>query len=115
MVIPRRRLRWFSGFVTMLAAKTKNGHAGTSKTDQSGAYFFGSLAPGTYYVAADPGNWGNSVRQIPVDSSGKTTKLHDLITFYPTALSLAGRARCGPRERTRAVGDGYSHPARLRL
>ena len=69
--------------------QTKNGHAGESKTDQSGGYFFGSLAPGTYYVAADPGNWGNSVRQIPVDSSGKTTKLHDLITFYPTALSLA--------------------------
>ena len=72
-----------------VGGQTKNGHVGESKTDQSGGYFFGSLAPGTYYVAADPGNWGNSVRQIPVDSSGKTSKLHDLTTFYPTALSLA--------------------------
>ena len=71
------------------SGQTKNFQAGESKTDQSGGYFFGSLSPGTYYVAADPGNWGNSVRQIPVDSSGKTTRLRDLTTLFPSALSPA--------------------------
>jgi hypothetical protein len=56
----------------------------TSETDQSA-----TLLPGTYCVSASAGLWGHGVRQIPVDRSGKVTKLHDLTTFYPAALSLA--------------------------
>ncbi|MGA8598042.1 MAG: carboxypeptidase-like regulatory domain-containing protein [Bryobacteraceae bacterium] len=58
-------------------------------TNEEGEYRFNGLSPGTYYVAASAGDWGDAVKQIPVDSSGKITKLRDLATFYPAALSLA--------------------------
>lgn len=63
--------------------------AGETTTNGDGEYRFEGLAPGTYYVSADAGTWGYAVRRIPVDSSGKVTKMHDLRTFYPAALLLA--------------------------
>ncbi len=63
-------------------------HRADTTTDQSGEYRFVGLSSGTYYVSASAGAWGYSARQVPVDASGKVTKVHDLTTFYPAALSL---------------------------
>ena len=66
-----------------------NSSAGHTGTNHAGEYRFDGLSPGTYYVSASVGTWGYATRQIPVDSSGKETRVHDLTTFYPAALSLA--------------------------
>ncbi len=69
--------------------KTSKGHWAETNTNQAGEYRFIGLSSGTYYVSATAGTWGYSARQLPVDSSGKVTKVHDLTTFYPAGLSLA--------------------------
>lgn len=57
-------------------------------TNQVGEYRFEGLMPDTYYVSASKESSGLAVREIPVDGEGRTTKLHELDTFYPAALSL---------------------------
>ncbi len=73
-----------------LLHKTANSHISQTTTNQAGEYHFNGLSPGSYYLSADgSGGWGNATRQISVDETGKVTKVHDLTTFYPAALSLA--------------------------
>ena len=69
--------------------KGGNSHTDETKADQSGEYHFTGLSPGTYYTSATLGAMGEVIKQMPVDQFGKVTKLHDLQTFYPAALSLA--------------------------
>ena len=69
--------------------KAINSHINQITTNQAGEYRFVGLSAGSYYISADAGDWGNATRQIAVDESGKVTKVHDLTTFYPAALSLA--------------------------
>jgi hypothetical protein len=57
--------------------------------NQAGEYRFDGLSPATYYVSANTGGSQSAIRQILVDSSGKATKVRDLKTFYPSALSVA--------------------------
>jgi Carboxypeptidase regulatory-like domain len=65
-------------------------HADQTASNHRGEYRFDGLPPGTYYVAAsNAGSRGYAARRVPVDSSGNVTKLYDLTTFYPGALSLA--------------------------
>jgi hypothetical protein len=66
-----------------------NSRTSEANTNQAGEYRFDGLSPGTYYVSASAGTWGDATRQVPVDSSGKATKIHDLTTFYPAAVSLS--------------------------
>ena len=65
------------------------GSVSRAESNQAGEYRFDGLSSGTYYVSATAGEWGYTARRIPVDSSGKVSKVHDLTTFYPAALSLA--------------------------
>ena len=66
--------------------------ANSTNTNRSGEYRFDNLAPGTYYVSAnvDVANGGGG--QVHVDSSGKPTKVRDLTTFHPSALSPSDAA-----------------------
>jgi protocatechuate 3,4-dioxygenase beta subunit len=57
--------------------------------DRDGQYRFDGLSPETYYVSAQSGEWQDAVHEIPVDNAGKPTKLRDLATFYPDAVSGA--------------------------
>jgi hypothetical protein len=58
-------------------------------TNQAGEYRFEGLSPGTYYVSANPQAEDLfRIQGIPVESSGRISKLHDLETFYPAALTL---------------------------
>jgi hypothetical protein len=57
-------------------------------TNQAGEYRFEGLSPGTYYVSANPEADDSRIRRIPVESSGRISRLHDLKTFYPAALTI---------------------------
>jgi len=83
---------------------------GETTTNRAGEYRFDGLLPRVYYVGASAGAWGYATKQVPVDSSGKTTKLHDLTTFYPGALSL--RDAQGVRVEGGADGHQYSNSTR---
>ncbi len=61
---------------------------GHTTTDRSGAYRFDGLSADSYYVSAVAENWENVVQQIHVDSSGKPTRLRDLVTYYPGSLTF---------------------------
>ncbi|MBV9265533.1 MAG: carboxypeptidase regulatory-like domain-containing protein, partial [Acidobacteriaceae bacterium] len=74
-----------------------------TNSNRAGEYRFEGLSRGTYYVRAGSGEPEDAL-QIPVDSSGKPTQMHDLTTFYPAALSLvdaegvvveSGQEQCG--------------------
>ncbi len=65
-----------------------NSPSDQTSTNQAGEYRFDGLLPGTYYVSASRDSSGYSVPQIPVDSEGKVTRVHDLKTFYPSAISI---------------------------
>jgi hypothetical protein len=54
----------------------------------TGEYRFDGLDPGVYYLSAKPQASAAEARQLPVDSNGKISKLCDLTTYYPAALSL---------------------------
>ena len=69
------------------AGKTHRSYS--SGTNRAGEYELDGLSAGTYYVSAEAGPWGYAVPGLPVDGSGKITKLRDLATFFPAALSLA--------------------------
>jgi hypothetical protein len=71
-----------------LGRNTPVSQAEGTTTGANGEYHFDELFPGTYFVSAEPDLSGQLVRQIAVDSSGKVTRIHDLKTFYPAALSL---------------------------
>ncbi len=58
-------------------------------TNHLGEYRFEGLVPGAYYVSANAFAGERSMGGRPVDSSGKLTKMRELTTFYPAALSLA--------------------------
>jgi protocatechuate 3,4-dioxygenase beta subunit len=65
-------------------------HGGDATTNEAGEYRVDGLFEGTYYVRADPEMlWEQNVRQIPVDSTGHVTKLHELPTFFPAAVSIS--------------------------
>jgi hypothetical protein len=59
-----------------------------TNTNQAGEYRFEGLSPGTYYISASPETGGSRTRVISVESSGRMSRLHDLTTFYPAALSI---------------------------
>ena len=69
--------------------KTTNSQTDQTTTNSTGEYYFNNLVSGAYYVSVAVSNGGYAVRQILVDEQGKKTKVHDLTTFYPSALSLA--------------------------
>jgi hypothetical protein len=54
----------------------------------TGEYRFDGLDPGVYYLSAKTQAPAADARQLPVDSNGKISKLRDLVTYYPAALSL---------------------------
>jgi hypothetical protein len=71
-------------------ATTRDESRETANTNRSGEYHFNGLTPGTYYLSASGDDtWGLGRRRIPLDSSGKVTKVRDLKTFYPSGLSFA--------------------------
>lgn len=86
-----------TGAAVNLWAQRRRGKLPFSKSDEStsnsnGEYRFDGLLPGVYYVSAESEAseaMTYAVRQVPVDSSGKATRIHDLTTFYPAALSLS--------------------------
>ena len=66
----------------------------STDANQAGEYRFDGLSPGTYFVSADPSNYaGRIARLVRVDSEGRPTKVHDIRTFYPSALSMAEAQR----------------------
>ena len=65
----------FSGFEATLA-------------DKNGQYRIDGIAPGTYYLRAGVSD-SRMANYTPVDSEGKPTRVQNLATFYPSALSLA--------------------------
>jgi hypothetical protein len=69
--------------------KISNSRSSVTNTNFAGEYRFDGLSAGTYFVSASAGTWGSAIKQVEVDSAGKPTRLHDLKTFYPAALSLA--------------------------
>ena len=70
-------------------AGAKTSRVQETRAQASGEYRFGDLTPGTYYVSAGVGGWGESARRINVDASGNVTKVQDQRTFHPAALSIA--------------------------
>ncbi len=68
---------------------TPNSPADQTTTNQSGEYRFDGLMPGAYYVSAGKESSGLAVREIPVDAAGRITKVHQLRTFHPAAISLS--------------------------
>ncbi len=68
--------------------KVINSRSVETTTNESGEYHFGQLAPGTYYISSDANGLQYVKHQVSVDSNGKATRLHNLTTFYPSALSL---------------------------
>lgn len=78
--------------VAMWTKPDKHGHGfneSDSTTDHNGQYRFDGLEPGSYYVRANAGTWDWNVHAVPVDSNGKATKVRDMNTYYPSALSVA--------------------------
>jgi Carboxypeptidase regulatory-like domain len=80
--------------VVLWSAHGRRGHSiystgDETTTNQNGEYQFQSLMPDNYYLRAGRPSSGGGVREIPVDSDGKITKVHDFLTFYPAAPSRA--------------------------
>jgi protocatechuate 3,4-dioxygenase beta subunit len=68
--------------------KTRTSRSATTSTNHLGEFRFDGLSPGAYFLGSAPHDWGNATKQVLVDSTGKPTKLHNLTTFYPNALSI---------------------------
>ena len=75
--------------------KRRGIHAGIAETNLAGEYRIHGLVPGAYYVSASAGAWGHTPKQVPVDSTGRATRLHDLMTFYPAAVTIANAQAVG--------------------
>jgi hypothetical protein len=72
-----------------LQARARQSAAGQTTTDMAGEYHIEGLLPGSYLLSASAGHWGYAIRQIPVGRDGKPTKLHELATYFPAAITRA--------------------------
>lgn len=80
-----------SGAIVNLERKERGDEtsgSGDTAANQAGEYRFEGLSPGTYYISAYPETEDSRTRVILVESSGRMSRLHDLTTFYPAALSV---------------------------
>ncbi len=63
----------------------------STRSNSGGEYSFHNLMPGTYFVSSGTDSTGDAdgTREVLVGTDGKPTNLHDVRTFYPSALTLA--------------------------
>jgi hypothetical protein len=66
-----------------------NGHRPIDQatTDSRGQYSFSGVTPGSYYISATSSGWEEPDHLTLVDASGHITRVRELTTFYPSALS----------------------------
>jgi hypothetical protein len=61
--------------------------AGETQSARNGDYLFEGLLPGAYCVKAKPPDSDGPQDEVPVDQSGKATRLRTTATYFPAALS----------------------------